>query len=153
MSCIYATLFFSLFERTVILPKYKKNLLLYQRQIDDIFGVWTDDPSTKLSFEDFQRDLNSVTKLQWETEQLSTNVTFLDLTISITNHQTIHTKTYQKPMHLHLYIPPHSAHPPSMIKSLIFGLLLTYWKQNSDGNDFKEMVKLLYKRLLNRGHQ
>ena len=33
-ACIYATLFFSYFERTIILKKYKANILYYGRQIE-----------------------------------------------------------------------------------------------------------------------
>ena len=36
-ACIYATLFFSYFERTKILKKYKENIIYYGRHIDDIF--------------------------------------------------------------------------------------------------------------------
>ena len=118
-ACIYATLFFSFYERTVILPKYKKHLLLYQRQIDNILGIWNPSMTTGLTFEDFVHDLNAVSKLNWETDNLCLETNFLDLTISINKNLTISTKTYQKPMNLHLYIPPHSAHPPGMVKSLV----------------------------------
>jgi hypothetical protein len=43
-ACIYATIFFAWFERTKILIKYKDNLVIYKRQIDDIFGIWIDTP-------------------------------------------------------------------------------------------------------------
>ena len=43
-ACIYAILFFAYFERTLLLQKYKNNLLLYKRQIDDILGIWIDTP-------------------------------------------------------------------------------------------------------------
>ena len=56
-------------------------------------------------------------------------------------------------MNLFLYIPSNSAHPPGLLKSLIFGLLLTYFNQNKDTNDFLEMTRLLLRRLLNRGHK
>ena len=56
-------------------------------------------------------------------------------------------------MNLFLYIPPHSAHPKNTIKSLIYGLLKTYQRQNPDSNDFQNMSKLLFKRLRARGHQ
>jgi hypothetical protein len=39
-SCIYTTLFFAWFDREKILTKYKNNLILYCRQIDNIFGIW-----------------------------------------------------------------------------------------------------------------
>ena len=60
--------------------------------------------------------------------------------------------TYQKPSNLFLYIPPHSAHPKNTIKSLIYGLLKTYNRQNPNRTDFNKMGSLLYKRLRARGH-
>ena len=41
-ACIYAILFFAYYERTIILRKYKRNIIFYRRQIDDIFCVWKD---------------------------------------------------------------------------------------------------------------
>ena len=55
-------------------------------------------------------------------------------------------------MNLFLYIPEHSAHPPGLIKSLITGLLETYWRHNSQKKDFISTARLLYERLLVRGH-
>ena len=55
-------------------------------------------------------------------------------------------------MNLFLYITPNSAHPPGLIESLVFGLLLTYYKQNSNTSDFLHMTSLLFQRLINRGH-
>ena len=46
------------------------------------------------------------------------------------------TKTYQTPMNLFLYIPPHSVHPPGLMKSFIFGLLQTYYFQNTAAEFF-----------------
>ena len=56
-------------------------------------------------------------------------------------------------MNLFLYIPEHSAHPPGLIKSLITGLLETYWRQNSQKKDFISTSRLLYERLLAREHK
>jgi hypothetical protein len=39
-ACIYATIFFAWFERERTMTKYKRNLILYCRQIDNIFGIW-----------------------------------------------------------------------------------------------------------------
>ena len=40
VACIYAILFFGYYEQTIILCKYKRNLLFYKRQIDDVIGIW-----------------------------------------------------------------------------------------------------------------
>ena len=55
-------------------------------------------------------------------------------------------------MNFFLYIPAHSSHPSGLIKSLVFGLLETYWRQNSFTQDYITMTELLFKRLLNRGY-
>ena len=55
-------------------------------------------------------------------------------------------------MNLFLYIPPNSAHPPWLVKSLIFGLLQTYHRQNSKYSDFLKITTLLFQRLIDRGH-
>ena len=102
-ACIYAILFFAYFERTILLRKYKKNLLLFVRQIDDIFGVWVDDENNPNAWEEFQYDLNHASKLDWITTELSTSVDFLDITISVDDNGKLWTKTFQKPMNLFLY--------------------------------------------------
>ena len=78
---------------------------------------------------------------------------FLDLTIKIDSMGNITTETYQKPMNLFLYITPNSAHPPGLMKSLVFGLLNTYYIQNSKIDNFYKMIRLLFNRLQDRGHK
>lgn len=112
-ACIYAILFFAYFERTILLRKYRLNLLFYKRQIDDILGIWVDTPGQCNQWENFKSDLNSVCNLDWTTTSLSKKVDSLDLTIQIDQQGCISTKTFQKSMNLFLYIPPHSAHPPA----------------------------------------
>ena len=55
-------------------------------------------------------------------------------------------------MNLYLYLCPSSAHPPGVLKGLIFGALRRYWRQNSDINDYKHMVNKLFNHLQDRGH-
>ena len=42
-------------------------------------------------------------------------------------------------MNLYLYLCPSSAHPPGVLKGLIFGSLRRYWRQNSDIKDYKHI--------------
>ena len=150
-ACIYATLFFAYFEQTNILPHYKNNILFYVRTIDDILIVWKPTPNTP--FQQFKDYLNTQCKLNWETEDPTNQTNFLDLTINIDNQGNITTKTFQKAMNLFLYIPCASAHPSNMTKSLIYGLLYTYQKQNTYHSDFLKNAAKLYHRLRARGHQ
>ena len=55
-------------------------------------------------------------------------------------------------MNLYLYIPNHSASPPGLLKSLVYGLLATYKRQNSDDKDFQSMTVKLFERLVARGY-
>ena len=98
VACIYAILFFGYFERKIILHRFKNNLLLYVRQIDDIFGVWKDSPDDPNAWEEFKRVLNGVCNLKWKTTALRTKVDFLDLTILIDSSGNLWTRTFQKPM-------------------------------------------------------
>ena len=152
VACMYAILFFGYFERTTIQRKYANNLLFYRRQIDDVLGIWIDTPDCPDSWTRFKHDMNNTCKLDWTFVERTNSVNFLDLTISIDPLGNISTKTFQKSMNLFLYIPPHSAHPPGLMKSLVFGLLLTYYKQNTHPTDFLNISLLLFQRLINRGH-
>jgi hypothetical protein len=65
----------------------------------------------------------------------------------------IKTKTFQKGMNLYLYIPPLSAHPKNCFKGLIMGETLCYWNQNSNKEDYINIMTSFISRLLARGHQ
>jgi hypothetical protein len=111
----------ALHERKTLLPRYAGNLLFLRRFIDDKIGVWIDtDPD---QWQNFKSDMNNFGALTWKVEELSRSVKFLDLTIAIGEDRRIVTKTYKKPMNLYLYIPPASAHPPGMLKSIVYGNL------------------------------
>jgi len=150
-ACTYATVSYSQYKNSIILPKYKSNLLYFKCCINDIFGIWlpTQSDNTQ-TWENFKRDLNSWGSLTWVTKEPSMATNFLDLSIEI-NNSTILTSTFQKTSNLYLYIPPKSAHPPSCLKGLITGDLKHYWSQNTPDN-FKEILTNFIHRLLKRGH-
>jgi hypothetical protein len=86
----------------------------------------------------------------WEADPLSKSVKFLDLTIDMFNNGEIKTKTFQKSMKL--YLCPSSAHPPGVLKGLIFGpLRRCCWRQNSDTTDCQRMVHKLFGHIRDRG--
>jgi hypothetical protein len=148
-ACSYATLYWAYIERKHILPKWSNSLFFLRRFIDDKFGIWS---GSEEEFKLFLQDLNSYSQLEWTSDGLSSSVDFLDLTITIDNNRKIVTKTFQKPTNLHLYIPPTSAHPPGVLKSIIFGNLRRYWQQNTYISDYITIAKQFAERLIARGH-
>ncbi|KAL7524739.1 hypothetical protein ACHAWF_001063, partial [Thalassiosira exigua] len=148
-ACMWATIYYAVHEMGLLIPKYRNNLLLFLRYIDDMFGIWLDD-GNPTRWQEFQRDVDDFGILTWEFEELSTSVDFLDLTISIEAGK-VSTKTYQKAMNLYQYIPPQSAHPPGMVKGIVFGLMRSYFYQNSKEQDYHDMAAKLFSRFVARG--
>jgi hypothetical protein len=55
-------------------------------------------------------------------------------------------------MNLFLSIPPHSAHPKGVLKSIIYGNLRRYWLKNSKRSDYIPTATRVAQHLVNRGH-
>jgi hypothetical protein len=92
-------------------------------------------------------------RLNWEVEQPSIKVDFLELTITIQKDGTIATKTFQKMMNLYLYRTPESCQPESIVRSFVYGALHRYFWQNTFECDFITFTELLFLRMIDRGHQ
>jgi len=159
LACVYATIYYSYLEETELLPKFQSpsGLLLYGRLIDDAVLVLD---SSKLpngmtlhNSTPFLEKTMAFGDLRWEAEPLLKEVNFLDLTIRIQPDGSIATRTYVKPaMNLHLYIPPRSAHPQGVLKSLVYGNLQRYWIQNSTTDDYIAVASAFFGHLLKRGY-
>ena len=150
----YATIYYSYHEETAILPK--KGLFairIYKRFIDDAYILQIGDGTKFKTFMDVMNNFGQPGKrLEWEPTPPSRSVDFLDLTIFIQDNGKLAMRTYQKPMNLYLYLPPTSAHPPAIYKGFIYGMLYRYWQQNTLPEDYRNMVGLLFDRLMQRGH-
>ena len=107
-----------------LIPKFNNKLLLFLRFIDGIIGISIGNPLEQ-SWEYFKKETNNFEILEWEFEEPSKKVNFLDLTISIENNK-ISTKTFQKAMNLYQCLSSRSNHPPGMMKGIIYSLLKTY---------------------------
>jgi hypothetical protein len=150
----YATLFFATFE-DAILDQFGDSLFLYRRFIDDVVGIWlrdSDDAMDDSQWQDFKAMMNEDSGLEWIVQEQSTSVDFMDLSIRI-DGQKIHTTLYQKAMNLHLYIPPHSAHPPGVLTGVVLGGIHRIYTLCSDSQDIKKLLKEFYKRLAVRGYK
>lgn len=153
VACMYATIYFSFHEETKILPT--DGTLLYRRFIDDAFCI----QRQVEGFDNYDQLVKAMNefgeegkRLEWTSPLPAKQVDFLDLTLSIQSDGTIKSRTYQKPMNLHLHLPPSSAHSRGVFKSIIYGTLRRLRLQNDSEDDFTHFVTLFYERLCRRGH-
>jgi hypothetical protein len=151
VACIYATIYYSYHKETRLLPTYRSSLLYYRRFIDDIIGIWIPSDSDDFQWAAFKADLD-FGLLRWETEELAHSVNFLDLTISVGTDSKLTTRTFQKAMNLYLYLCPSSSHPPGVMKGLIYGSVRRFWLQNSNPDDYRQVIKAFFTHLRAQGH-
>ena len=144
----YTTIYYGIHEQE-LLNKYRNELFIYKRFIDDIFGIWI--PSTTKRWQSFCSDL-TYGNLQWEVSPHSTKVDFMDLTIRICNNRIV-TTLFEKELNLYLYLPPHSAHPPGVLHGLVIGNILRINNLCSQISDRNRRLKQFYQRLLFRGYK
>jgi hypothetical protein len=117
----WATMYFAPYEDDSC-DVFADHILFYKRYIDDVFGIWLPVPGDDATWTAFQEHMN-ISALVWDFTDRSRSVNFLDLTISITDSGAIHTTLYEKPLNLHQYLPPHSAHPPGVLRGLVKGMI------------------------------
>jgi hypothetical protein len=153
----WATIFEGLHELEFF-PRWKNFLVILKRFIDDGFGIWL--PPAELSDEEaeakwvaFKADVNDDNGLEWVFEEKSTSVVFLDLRLTINESGLIKTTLYQKPMALHLFIPPNSMHPPGVLYSHVCGNVLRIFRLNSDETDRIADTVQFIRRFKLRGHR
>ena len=149
---MYATLYFAIHEINTV-PLFPQ-LKYYGRYIDDVLAIWEPHPDidNQQVWIQFQDQINSYGKLKWEASHLFKSVNFLDLTVSIAPDLTIETKLFEKALKLYLYLPPHSAHPPGVLKGLIAGMIHRIFRLNSNKSNIKPALNDFYKRLRARGY-
>ena len=150
----YATAAFGTHEET-LLNEFPSNLLYYRRYIDDVFAIWIPDPDPIIDCQlllSFSQRLNDWHGLKWIVSPLSTSVVFLDLTLTIVDDHIV-SSLYKKPMNLHLYIPPRSAHPPGVLLGLVSGWIYRSLSLCSLLSDAHDNIRSLWTFLLARGYQ
>jgi hypothetical protein len=151
---MYATLYFGIHEQETILCKYGRFFLFYKRYIDDVLGIWhcANENLDRRMWKSFQEDLDKFGQLRWEVSQRSDTAIFLDLQLTIKNGRVTYT-LYEKPLNLHMYLPPHSVHPPGVLRGLVFGLIYRLHRLNSETDTIDAQINIFFNRLLMRGYQ
>jgi hypothetical protein len=151
----YATLYFYIHEQS-ILPMFPE-IIAYGRLIDDGLGLWcpmeqnSDDEDCR-RFELFQEQIQSFGILQWEFSDRTLSTEFLELELNIDKNGALSTRLYEKALNLYLYLPPHSAHPPGVLKGLIYGRIFQIFDLTMKETDRTDLVQALFRRLCARGY-
>jgi hypothetical protein len=149
----WATIFYAIHENG-FLPRWSRYVLFYKRFIDDVFGIWLRDPCPRTNasmWQAFQQDMNDWHGLEWICTPPSSSCNFMDMVISIENHELV-TRVYEKDMNLYLYLPPHSAHSAGTGTGLVFGQVLRYRRLSTYQSDADTKIRAFMQRLLARGH-
>jgi hypothetical protein len=150
----YANLYFACHENNRILTKYAKYLSFYKRYIDDVFGSWycADEDEDARQWLAFQQDMNDFGQLRWTFSDRSLKADFLDLSLTLEFDGSVTSTLFEKQLNLHMYLPPHSSHPPGALRGLIFGMTHRIYRLCSEPSDRRRRILALYRRLIGRGH-
>ena len=92
------------------------------RYIDDIFMIWTEGLDNLKIFIDYLNNIHSTIKLT--SSHSSTNIPFLDFSVSLTNVGSISADLYTKPTDKHQHLLYSSCHPLNTKKAIPFSLAL-----------------------------
>lgn len=149
-----ANLYVSIYESKALLKFLDTFLLRLWRFIDDGLGIWLHDPDPEVDAANWNLFKTTVCGggLDWTFTPRGKRVDFMDLTLEIVNGK-IECAMYTKPLALHLYIPPHSCHPPGVITGLVMGNVLRIYSLCSREKDIEKELCKFYEQLLNRSYQ
>jgi hypothetical protein len=106
-----------------LLQDFTTNLLDYAPFIDDGIGLWDTaaGPDTARAWARFTTAVNAWGSLTWIVSPLTLQVDFLDVTFSLRDGE-MNYSLFCKELNLYLYLPPHLAHPPGVLKGMIYGM-------------------------------
>jgi hypothetical protein len=89
-------------------------------------------------------------EIQWEFTERSQSMDFMDLTLTI-HGNSIASTLFEKKTKNHLYIPPHSSHPPGNLTGLVLGMSYRIHRLCTDPDDINIGGNQLYNRMRVRG--
>ena len=97
-----------------------------------------------LEWNEFRDKMNAFPGLTWKFSERSKSTDFMDMTISINNSNKIETTLFKKQLNLHLYIPPHSVHPPGLLPGIVYGTLFRIVTLCSTEQDKLQRTKVFF---------
>ena len=151
----YATIYYGIHEEK-FLPHHSRRVIYYRRFIDNVIGIWCPNKNPQLDaleWNEFKHKMNAFPGLTWELSERSKTVDFMDMTNTINNSNKIETTLFGKRLNLHLYIPPHSAHPPGLLPGIVYSTLFRIFTLCSSETDKLQQTKVFFKCLIARGYK
>ena len=151
----YATIYYGIHEEK-FLPHHAQRVVFYRRFIDDVIGLWcphNNDEQDALEWDHFKNKMHAFPGLTWEFSERAKTIDFMEMMISINKSNCIETTLFEKRLNLHLYIPPHSAHPPGLLPGIVYGTLFRIFTLCSNNEDKLQRTKVFFKRLIARGYK
>ena len=124
-------------------------IITYRRFIDDGFAIWKHHPDPDIDAVNYKSFQDAIRGggLDWTFTKRAKQVDFMDLTIKIEDNK-LSTNLFQKPLALHLFIPPHSCHPKKCFNGLVTGITLRIHRLCSHQRDIDYWTKQFYTHLL-----
>jgi len=127
-------------------------LLFYGRFIDDMLLIKLDAFSAAQSDKIFRNLVKEAGPLRLDAFTFQKQIAFLDLDISVTP-QGLEWKMFEKSMVTHLYLPPFSQHPPSVMKSWTKQEMIRILKRNSKEVNYLAAIRTFLLNLQKRGFE
>lgn len=146
----YATLYFAIHEMTF---NYAE-LRLYFRYIDDVIGIWVPDlsqPFEIATWTAFKSEMDAFGMLRWDFTPRSMKVTYLDMELTLSAGR-IRSRCVDRVLNLHLYLPPHSAHPSGVLRAQIRGAINRITRLTTEPKARLAQIRLFRQRMLRRGY-
>ena len=154
MSCApaLANLYVAIHEQAHLLKFLSSSILYLKRFIDDGLAIWLHHPDPVTDAANWKEFKTALTSggLGWTFTNRGPSVEFMDMTIRIEGPR-ITTTLFEKPLALHLYIPPHSCHAPGVTASTVMGKVLRIYQLCSCKADIEQKLCTFYKQMLDRG--
>ena len=142
----YATIYYGIHEEK-FLPHHAQGVIFYRRFINDVIGIWCPNKNPErdaMEWNEFRDKMNAFPGLTWEFSERFKSINFMDMTISINSSNKIETTLFEKRLNLHLYIPPHSAHPPGLLPGIVYGTLFQIFTLCSTEEDKLQRTKVFF---------
>ena len=150
MAPSFANLFLGHFEANA-LKNAPFHPHMWFRYIDDIFMIWTEGLDNLKIFIDYLNNIHPTIK--FTISHSSTNVSFLDVNVSLTNDGNISTDLYTKPTDKHQHLLYSSCHPLHTKNAIPFSLALRLRRICSTDETFNIRTAQLTTYLLKRGYK